>query len=59
MYYGFRYSPENFKKLTEKPHFVGEIQNFLDHALLPSMADAPIFGRMKGVMEIHNSGKFH
>ena len=41
---------KNFKKLTQKTRFVVSFQRFLD---------APIFGQMKGLMEIHNAGKFH
>ena len=59
IYYGFWYSTENSKKLTQKPHFVVGIQNFFDHAFFCPMDDAPIFGLMKGLMEIHNPGKFH
>ena len=33
-------------------------QKFLDHALFPPIGDAQNFGEMKGVMEIHNHGKF-
>ena len=59
MYYGFWDSAENSKKLAQKPHFVVGFQKFLDHALFLRMGEAPIFGQMKGLMEIHNSGKFH
>ena len=35
IYYGFWHSPENSKKLTQKPHFVVGFQKFLDHTLSP------------------------
>ena len=35
------------------------IQKFLDHTLFCAMDDVRIFGQMKGLMEIHNPGKFH
>ena len=59
IYYGVWYSAGNSKKLTQKPHFVVGIQNFLDHALFCPMGDAPIFGQMKIFMQINNPGKFH
>ena len=59
IYYGFWYSAENFKKLTQKPHFVVGIENFLDPTLFCPLGDIPIFGQMKGLLEIHNRGKFH
>ena len=59
IYYDFWDSAENLKKLPQKPHFVVGFQRFLDHALFRRVGDAPIFGQMKGLMEIHNSGKFH
>ena len=59
IYYDFPYSHENSKKLTQKSYFVVGFQKFLDHALFRPMGDAPIFGQMKGLMEIHNPGKFH
>ena len=57
--YGFWYSPENSKKLTQKPHFVAGFQTFLDHVLFRRLGDAPIFAQMKVLMEIHNPVKFH
>ena len=59
IYYGFWCSAENSKKLAQKPHFVGEIWKFLDHALFWCMVQAPIFGQMKGPMDIHNCARFH
>ena len=47
------------KKLTQKAHFAVGFQKFFDHALLRPMGDAPIFLEMKGLIEIHNRGKFH
>ena len=34
-------------------------QKFLDHAFFRLMSDTSIFGKMKGLMEIHNPGKVH
>ena len=59
IYYDFWDSAENLKKLPQKPHFVVGFQRFLNHALFRRVGDAPIFGQMKGLMEIHNPGKFH
>ena len=59
IYYGFLNSHENFKKLTQKHHFVIGFQKFLDHAIFRPMGDVPIFGQMELLMEIHNPGKFH
>ena len=59
MYHGLWYSAENSKKLIQKPHFVVGIQKFLDHTFFGCMGDAPVFGQMKGLMKIHNLGKFH
>ena len=59
IYYDFWYNAENSKKLTQKTYFVVGIQKFLDHTLFCAMDDVRIFGQMKGLMEIHNPGKFH
>ena len=32
---------------------------FFHHAQLPPVDDAPILSQNKGLMEIHNRGKFH
>ena len=57
--HGFWYSAENSKKLIQKPHFVVGIQKFQGHTFFVRVGDAPIFGQMKGLMEIHDLGKFH
>ena len=57
--YGFRYSPENFKKLSRKNKFVALFQRFFNYALLRSVSYAPTFCQMKGLMKIHNCDKFH
>ena len=50
---------KNSKKLTQNAYFVVGFQKFLDHTLLLPKCDAPIFGQMEGLMEIHNRGKFN
>ena len=57
--YGFWYSAENSKILSQKNNFLAFFQSFFDHALLRSMVDAQIFCQIKGLMEIHNRGKFY
>ena len=52
------YSPKNSKIFSQKAHFVVGFQKFLDHALLHPKGGAPIFGQMKGLMEIYNPVKF-
>ena len=59
IYYGFWYSPENFKNLIQKAHFVVGFQKFFDHTLFHPMDNAPIFRQMKGLIEIHNPGRFY
>ena len=59
IHYSFWDSPENSKKLTEKAHFVVGFEMFFDHDLFRFMGNAPIFGQMKALMEVHNHGKFH
>ena len=39
--------------------FGGIFFGFFDHAQSPPVVDAPILCEMKGLMEIHNRGKFH
>ena len=53
------YTFVNSKKLTQNTHFLALFQRFFDHALLRLMSYAPISGQMKGLMKIHNRGKFH
>ena len=43
---------------SEVREFGGVFRAFFDHAHLPPVSDASIFGQMKGLMEIHNRGKF-
>ena len=40
-------------------NFIVFFDGFLDHALLCPMDDVPISNQMKGLMEVHNRGKFH
>ena len=48
-----------FKNSPKKLIFVVGFQNFFDHALLCPKGHIPVFGQMKGLMEIHNPDKFH
>ena len=45
--------------MGQKTHFFAFFQRFFDHALLHPMGDALIFCQIKGLMAIHNRGKFH
>ena len=51
---------KKFQEINPKnSFFLVSFQRFLDHAFLHPKGDALIFGQMKGLMEIHNAGKFH
>ena len=45
--------------MNPKTSFVVGFKKYLDHVLFWPMGNAPIFDQMKGLMEIHNPGKFH
>ena len=48
-----------FQEINPKTHFWARFQKFFSHALLQPTCDAPIFCQIKGLMKIHNRGKFH
>ena len=50
---------KKWSKLGQKTHFVASFQRFFNHAFLCLMSYAPIFCQMKGLIGIHNCGKFH
>ena len=56
--YGFCYSAENSKKWSQKTNFGPFFQWFFGHALPRPMGNAKIFFQMKGLMMIHDRGKF-
>ena len=47
IYYGFWYSSENSKKLSQKTDFLALFQRFFVYALLRPLSYAPIFFQMK------------
>ena len=55
-FYGFLCSPKNSRKLGRKNWFWG---TFLGNLGLRPMSYAQIFGQIKGIIQIHNGGKFH
>ena len=59
IYYGFWYGPEISKEISPKTHFWGFFTRFLGHTLPHPKDSAQISCQMKGVMKIHNPGKFH
>ena len=59
IYYGFWNSIENSQKISPKTTFLRFFSTFLCHTLPRPKASPKIFSQMKGLMEIHNPGKFH
>ena len=59
IWYGFSYSTENSKKLSQRTNFLAFFQRLFNHCLLRPMSYAPIFCQMKCLMKIHNHDKFH
>ena len=57
--YGLYLTLKKGSKLGKKTGFVGHFLRFFVYALLRPLCYAPIFYQMKGVIEIHNPGKFH
>ena len=57
--YGLYLILKKGSKLSKKTGFVGHFLRFFVYALLRLLCYAPIFSQMKGVIEIHNPGKFH
>ena len=53
------YFLKNSKKLIQNAHFVVVFLLFFEHALLRPKCDAPIYGQVKGPIDIHNRGKFY
>ena len=56
---GLHWILKKVSKLGQKTDFVGYFQSFLVYALLRLVSYAQIFCQMKGLIEIHNPGKFH
>ena len=57
--YGFWFSPKNSRKLIQKSDFVAHFQRIFVYVLLRPAIYVPIFCQMKGLLKIHNLGKFH
>ena len=56
---GFNFIFWKHRKLSQKNDFLTHFERFLVYAFLRPMNYAPIFEEMKGLMKIHNPGKFH
>ena len=50
---------KKWSKLGQKTDFLAHFQRILVYTLLCLIIYAPIFCQMKGLMKIHNLGKFH
>ena len=58
-YDGFYFILKKHLKLSQKADFLAHFEKFFDYTLLCPPSYAPIFCQSKGLIVIHNHGKFH
>ena len=57
--YAFFFFFKKWWKFSQKTDVLAHFQGFLVYTVLRSVSYAPIFGQIKGIIKIHNRGKFH